>query len=101
MHKVCFVFEQLIDAFYDVSLAQHELVPQGHKFVFHVRPESVNEVDTLVEEVLKEILLDVAFVGKHFAVEHLCEDRPYPFVPVIDVGWCETEGHYVIHVVAQ
>ena len=34
----------------------------------------MNEVVTLVEEVLKEILLDVPLVGKHFAVEHLGED---------------------------
>ena len=58
--------------------AQHHLVPQGHKLVFHVRPESVNEVDTLVGEVLKEVLLNVTLVGKHFAVEHLGEDPPHP-----------------------
>ena len=31
----------------------------------------MNEVDALVEEVLKEFLLDVALIGKYFAVEHL------------------------------
>ena len=45
----------------------------------------MNEVDTLVEEVLKEFLLDVALVGKHFAVEHLGEDLPHPRVPVVHV----------------
>ena len=37
----------------------------------------MDEVDALVEEVLKEFLLDVALVGKHFAVEHLGEDLPH------------------------
>ena len=37
----------------------------------------MDEVDALVEEVLKEFLLDVALVGKHFTVEHLCKYRPY------------------------
>ena len=37
----------------------------------------MNEMDALVEEVLKEFLLDVALVGKHFTVEHLGEDPPY------------------------
>ena len=46
----------------------------------------MNEVDALVEEVLKEFLLDVAFVGKYFAVEHLGEDLPYPRVPVVFVA---------------
>ena len=35
----------------------------------------MNEVDALVEEVLKELLLDVALIGKYFAVEHLGEEE--------------------------
>ena len=41
----------------------------------------MNEMDALVEEVLKELLLDVALIGKYFAVEHLGEDLPHPSVP--------------------
>ena len=41
----------------------------------------MNEMDTLVEEVLKELLLDVALIGKYFAVEHLGEDLPHPSAP--------------------
>ena len=85
MNKVGFVLEQFVDAFYYLSLTQHHLVPQGHKLVFHVRLEPVNEVDALVEEVLKELLLDVALIGKYFAVEHLGEDLPHPRVPVVYV----------------
>ena len=70
MDKVGLVLEQFVDAFYYISLAQHHLVPQGHKLVFHVRLEPVNEMDALAEEVLKEFLLDVPPVGKYFAVEH-------------------------------
>ena len=33
----------------------------------------MNKVDALVEEVLKEFLLDVPLVGKRFSVEHLSE----------------------------
>ena len=85
MDKVGLVLEQFVDAFYYISLAQHHLVPQGHKLVFHVRLEPVNEMDALVEEVLKELLLDVALIGKYFAVEHLGEDLPHPRVPVVHV----------------
>ena len=42
-------------------------------------------MDALVEEVLKELLLDVALIGKYFAVEHLGEDLPHPRVPVVYV----------------
>ena len=85
MNKVGLVFELFVDAFYYISLAQHHLVPLGHKLVFHVRLEPMNEMDALVEEVLKELLLDVALIGKYFAVEHLGEDLPHPRAPVIHV----------------
>ena len=42
-------------------------------------------MDALVEEVLKELLLDVALIGKYFAVEHFGEDLPHPRVPVVHV----------------
>ena len=45
----------------------------------------MNEVDALVEEVLKEFLLDVALIGKYFAVEHLSEDLSHPRVSVVHV----------------
>ena len=37
MDQVGLVLEQFVDAFYYISLVQHQLVPQGHKLVFHVR----------------------------------------------------------------
>ena len=45
----------------------------------------MNEVDALVEEVLKEFLLDVPLVGKNFAVEHFGEDLPHPRISVVYV----------------
>lgn len=45
----------------------------------------MNEVDALVEEVLKEFLLDVTLVGKNFAVEYFGEDLPHPRVSVVYV----------------
>ena len=62
MDKVGLVLEQFVDAFYNISLTQHHLVPQGHKLVFHVRLEPVNKMDTLVEEVLKEFLQNSSII---------------------------------------
>ena len=45
----------------------------------------MNEVDALVEEVLKEFLLDVTLVGKNFAVEYFGEDLPHPRGSVVYV----------------
>ena len=45
----------------------------------------MNEMDALVEEVLKEFLLDVALVGKYFAVEHLGENPSHPRGSVVHV----------------
>ena len=38
MDKVGLVLEQFVDAFYDVTLAQHHLVPQGYELGFHIQP---------------------------------------------------------------
>lgn len=46
MHEVCLAFEQLVDAFYDVSLSEHDFVPHGHELVFHVGLEAMHEVNT-------------------------------------------------------
>ena len=61
----------------------------------------MNEVVTLVEEVLKEILLDVPLVGKHFAVEHLGEDLHTLGSLLSTVCGSQAEGEDVAHLVAQ
>ena len=61
----------------------------------------MNEVDALVEEVLKEFLLDVPLVGKHFAVEHFGKDLPHHGIPVVYVCGSQAEGEHVAHLVAQ
>ena len=55
----------------------------------------------MVEEVLKELLLDVELVGKHFAVERLGEDPPHPWAPVVYVCGSQAEGEHIAHLVAQ
>ena len=38
MDKVDLVLEQFVNAFNDVTLAQHHLVSQGHELGFHIQP---------------------------------------------------------------
>ena len=101
MDKVGLVFQQFVDAFNDVALAQHHLIPQGHELVLHVRPEPVDQVDALVEEALEEALLDVPPVGKHLAVEHLREHLPHFGISVVHVCGGKAECEDVALLVAQ
>jgi hypothetical protein len=57
MHKVGFIFEQLIDTFDDVPFSEHNLVPHGHELILHVGFEPTYEMDALIKEVFEEFLL--------------------------------------------
>ena len=61
----------------------------------------MNEVNALVEEVLKEFLLDVALASKHIAVEHLGEVPPHPRASVVHACGSQAECEYTTHLVAQ
>ena len=67
MDKIGLVLEQFVDAFNDVTLAQHHLVPQGHEFGFHIQSESVDKVDALVSPPLKTIFQHKACIDKLYA----------------------------------
>lgn len=101
VHKVCLVFEQLVDALNDVPFPEHYLVPQGHEAVLHVGPEPVYKVYAPVEERTEEFLLDVALVGEHLSVQLPREHLPHPLTPVVHVRACETECYHLTRVVAQ
>ena len=51
------------------------------------------EMDSLVEEMLEEFLLDISSVGKHLSIEILGEHFLHPAIPVVDVCSCETKGY--------
>ncbi len=60
MYKVGFVLKKFINALDDVPFSQHDLVPHGHKFILHFSLESMNELNTLTEQILEEFLLDIS-----------------------------------------
>lgn len=101
MYDVCLVFEKVVDAFYDVPLAQHDFVPHGHEPVLHVCPQSVHKMYAPFKKVLEKSLLDVSPVGEDLSVEFLGENRPHPFVPIVNVCTCKTECYDFATVVAQ
>ncbi len=101
MHEVGLVLEQLVYAFDDVPLAEHDFVPHRHQLVLHVGPQPVHEVYALVEERLEEFSLDIPPVGEYFPVEVLGENAPHPLVPVVHVRPCEAERYDLPGVVAQ
>ena len=93
MYDVRLVLEQVVDAFYDVPLAQHDFVPHGHEPVLHVCPQSMHKMYAPVKQILEKSLLDVSPVGEDLSVEFLGEDSPHPFVPVVYVRTCKTKGY--------
>lgn len=101
MHEVGFVLEQFVNTLDDVPFSEHNLVPHGHELILHVGLETMHEMNALVEEMLEDILLDVASVGEHLPIEFLGEHIPYPAVPVIDVCPCKTESYHLSGIVAK
>ena len=47
VHEVPLVFEQVIDTLYDVSLTEHNIVPQRHEFVFHVASDCISNYNII------------------------------------------------------
>ena len=54
MYKVRLVLKKFIDALDDISFSAHDLVPHGHKFILHLRFKTMDELDTLTEQILEE-----------------------------------------------
>ena len=94
MYKVSFVLKKFIDALDDISFSQHHLVPHRHKFILHSCFKTMNEPDTLTEQILEEFLFDVSSVSKYLSIEHLCKYRLYSTIPVIYVCPCKTECYH-------
>ena len=49
MHKLCFVFEQIVNRLNDIPLSEHHLVIKGHKPVLHIRLNSMYQLNALVK----------------------------------------------------
>ena len=101
VHEVGFVLEQFVNALYYVPFSQHDLVPDRHKFILHFSLESMNELDTLIEQALEEFLLDISPVGKYLPIQNLCKHRPYPAIPIIHICSCKTERYYFAGIIAE
>ena len=75
MDKVGLVLEQFVDAFNDVTLAQHHLVPQGHELGFHIQPRGQGR--SLSWTGSRRSPTWCRPVGKQLAVESLSEHLPH------------------------
>ena len=101
MYKVSLVLEQLVDTFDDVSLSKHDSVIHRHKFVLHVRFQTMYEMYALVEQCFKEFLFDISSVNEHFSIQDFCKNAPHPFISVINICPCKTEGYNLARVIAE
>ena len=101
MHDVSLVLQQVVNTFYDAPFAKHDSVPHGHESIPHVCPQSMCKIYSPVKEFLEKSLLDISPVCEYLAVKFLCEDRPHPFVPVVNVCSCKTKSYNLSTVITH
>ena len=87
------VLEHVINAFDDISLVQHDLVPKQHQPVFHVGLYSCHYMDSIFEKSLEKPWRDTSPVGKEPSVQILCQYISYIRIPVVHISSCEAEGY--------
>ena len=93
MNEFGCIFEHVINAFDDISFAQHNLVPKGHQPVLHVDLYSCHCMDPVFEKRLEKPWQDILLVGKEPFVQFLCQYIPYIKIPVVHISSCEAEGY--------
>ena len=101
MYQLCRILEHVVDGFDDTPLSQHYLIPHGHELILHVRPDTRNQVYSVLKEHVEEPWRDVAPVGKEFAIEALGHDSPYFGVSVVHIGSREAERDDLSPVIAD
>ena len=94
------VLEHVINAFDDISLTQHNLVPEWHQPVLHVGLYSCHYMYPVLEKGLEKPWRDISPVGKELSVQFPCQNVPYIRVPVVHIGSCEAEGYDLPAVIA-
>ena len=87
------VLEHVINAFDDISLAQHDFVPKRHQLVLHIGLYSCYYMDSILEKSLEKPWRDISPVGKEPSVQFLCQYIPYFRIPVVHISSCEAEGY--------
>ena len=65
------VLELVVNGFDDGTSAEQQLVTEGHQAVFHVGFELSDELYTVLKELLKGGLGEIAFVAKQLAEQAL------------------------------
>lgn len=77
------VFQLVVDSLDKRALRQQEPIKQGQEFVFHIPAHFGDELYTLLPELIKECLGDIAPIAKEFPKQSLRQLRYR--VTVIDV----------------
>ena len=59
------------------------------------------EMYALVEQCFKEFLFDISSVSEHFSIQDFCKNAPHPFISVINICPCKTEGYNLSRVITE
>ena len=86
MHYLSRILQQVIDCFNDVPFAQHHLVVTRHEFVLHVPSQPCDRLNAIIKQKVKQLLRNISFVCKQFAVQVFGRDFENLWILVVDVG---------------
>ena len=84
------VLELIVDGFDDGTLAQQQLVGQGHEFVAHVLADCGDQLQAPIPQHLEELLGDVASIPHELAGQALSQLRDR--AAIVDVARGDLEG---------
>jgi len=87
------VFEKIIDAFDDGTLAQENFVSHGHELVLHVFPELGDKLNAIIPKFGKQRRGEIAPVGENLAEHIACELADDSPVPVVHIAGRNAESN--------
>ena len=92
MFNLTDIFEKIIDAFNDSTLAKKNFVGHVHELVLHVFPELGDKVNAVGVELFKQIGGKIASVGENLAKHFLGEVGDDLPVPVVNIAGSKAES---------
>jgi hypothetical protein len=88
------VFQEVIHRLYYHSFPQQYLVPHIHQLVFHVLPQTGDQLDALLIQVFKKFLGDITPVSEEFPAQFTAQPVDDIIAPVVNVAGGKAQGAY-------
>jgi len=87
MHKLPYVLQYVIDSFNNGSFTKHQLVIEVDQLILHIALQIGYQLNSIIEQILKQFLRDVSFVGIKLPKQFLRQIVKDVFIPIVHIGW--------------